>query len=305
MTTILTSLVPVFLLIALGFGLRARQFVPDLFWPAIEKLTYFVFFPALLFQNCRRAPLDGAGSLALAMGLGVLGTAALALAARPLVKSGPSFTSLFQGTIRPNTYVGLAAAAALYGKTGTALTSICVAMVVPLVNLLSVLAMLGFGEGGRPKSLLAALKPVIANPLINACLLGLLSNLLFLPLPLAAERFLDILASASLPIGLLAVGAGIEVSALSKAGAPVFVSSALKLAVLPLLTFGLLKLFGLSGEALAAALLYATLPCSATSYVLARQMGGDAPLMASIISVQTLLSMLSMPLLLMSFGLSP
>jgi len=139
MTTILTSLVPVFLLIALGFGLRARQFVPDLFWPAIEKLTYFVFFPALLFQNCRRAPLDGAGSLALAMGLGVLGTAALALAARPLVKSGPSFTSLFQGTIRPNTYVGLAAAAALYGKTGTALTSICVAMVVPLVNLLSVL----------------------------------------------------------------------------------------------------------------------------------------------------------------------
>jgi len=108
-----------------------------------------------------------------------------------------------------------------------------------------------------------------------------------------------------MPIGLLAVGAGIEVSALSKAGAPVFVSSALKLAVLPLLTFGLLKLFGLSGEALAAALLYATLPCSATSYVLARQMGGDAPLMASIISVQTLLSMLSMPLLLMSFGLSP
>ncbi|MBF0168242.1 MAG: AEC family transporter [Alphaproteobacteria bacterium] len=305
MATILASLIPVFLLIALGLGLRTSRFVPDLVWPPIEKLTYFIFFPALLFQNCRRAPLEGALPLALSMGLGVLGVAVLALALRPLLKHGPAFSSVFQGTIRPNTYVGLAAAATLYGQSGSALTAVCVAVVVPLVNLFSVGAVLIYGEGDKPKGFIPFLKPVIANPLINACLLGLLLNKLALPLPLALDRFLDILTGASLPMGLLAVGAGIHFQALFKTGIEVLVSSLLKLLALPLLTFLLLKAFGLGGEALAVGFLYATLPCSASSYVLARQMGGDAPLMANIISVQTILAMVSMPLLLIFFGFSP
>jgi predicted permease len=306
MATILASLIPVFLLIALGYGLRVRQLVPDAFWPTIEKLTYFLFFPALLFVNCLRVPLGdaGTGQMAVSMGLGVLAVATLSLAVLPLIKGRPSFSSVFQGSIRPNTYVGLAAAAALYGKTGVALTSVCVAIVVPLVNLLSVLAMLAFGEGERPKGLWALAKPVVANPLINACLLGLALNLLGVSLPQFILRFFDILAGASLPMGLLAVGAGVDLRALPQAGAPVFLSSALKMLVLPLAILALLKEFGLGQEAIMAGFLYATLPCSASSYVLARQMGGDAPLMANIISVQTVLAMGSMPLLLILFGFS-
>jgi predicted permease len=307
MQTILSALIPVFLLIALGYGLRLRQLVPDSLWPSIEKMTYFLFFPALLFLNCLRVPLDDAstGNLLLAMGGGVLAIAAMSLLGLTVVKARPAFSSVFQGAIRPNTYVGLAAAAALYGKTGVALTSVCVAIVVPLVNLLSVMAMLAYGEGGRPKGALALLKPVIANPLINACLLGLLLNLLGIGLPQFATRFLDILASASLPMGLLAVGAGVDLKALSKAGGPVFLSAALKMLTLPLVTLGLLAGLGLGPEATRVGFLYALLPCSASSYVLARQMGGDAPLMANIISVQTVLAMASMPLLLILFGLTP
>ncbi|CAA6605946.1 Auxin efflux carrier family protein [Rhodospirillaceae bacterium LM-1] len=307
MATILSALVPVFLLIALGYGFRRWRFLPESLWPPLEKLTYFVFFPALLFVNCLRVPLNesGTGVMALSMGLGVLIVAGLAMGALALIKDRPAFTSLFQGTIRPNTYVGLAAAAALYGPKGVALTSVCVGVVVPLVNFLSVSIMLVFADRARPKSLLAALKPVIANPLINACLLGLALNHLQLPLPAFSLRFFDILASASLPLGLLAVGAGIDVQALPKAGPPVFISSLLKMLVLPLISLGLLKVFEVGGEALAAGFLYATLPCSATSYVLARQMGGDAGLMASIISVQTLLAMGSMPILLVLFGFTP
>lgn len=307
MLTILSALIPVFLLIALGFALRRFQFLPESFWPAVERLTYYFFFPALLFTNCLRVPLSdaGTGSLVLAMGLGVSAIAALALVLIPLVKNRPALSSVFQGCIRPNTYVGLAAAAALYGKAGVALTSVCVAVVVPLVNLFSVLAMLAFGAGSKPKSLKEIMKPVLLNPLINACLLGLTGNLLGLPMPAFSLRFLDILASASLPMGLLAVGAGVDLRALTKAGPPVFFSTALKMVALPLASLWLLRHFGVEGTALAAGFLYATLPCSATSYVLARQMGGDAPLMANIISVQTVLAMASMPLLLLLFGFSP
>ncbi|MBF0354772.1 MAG: AEC family transporter [Alphaproteobacteria bacterium] len=307
MATILASLIPVFLLIALGLGLRRSDFLPEGFWPPVERLTYYFFFPALLFTNCLRVPLGdaGTGNLVMAMGLGVTAIAALALALLPLVKNRPAFSSVFQGCIRPNTYVGLAAAAALYGKPGLALTSVCVAVVVPLVNLFSVLAMLACGEGNKPGSLKEIVKPVILNPLINACLLGLALNALAVPVPAFMQHFLDILAAASLPMGLLAVGAGVDLRALFKAGPPVFFSTALKMAMLPLCTLGLMKSFGVEETALAAGFLYATLPCSATSYVLARQMGGDAPLMANIISVQTILAMASMPLLLILFGFSP
>lgn len=307
MATILSALVPVFLLIALGFGLRRFQALPESFWPPVEKLTYFVFFPALLFDNCRKVPLDGGdtGALLLSMGVGVVATAALSLLVRPLAGGRAAFSSVFQGTIRPNTYVGLAAAAALYGNQGVALTSVCVAIVVPLVNLLSVLAMLAFGEGQRPQGLAAALKPVAANPLINACLLGLAVNWLGVPLPEFAARFLSILSAASLPMGLLAVGAGVDVAAVRKAGPPVLASSGFKMLLLPLLTLLLLERLGLPRETQAVGFLYAMLPCSASSYVLARQMGGDAPLMANIISLQTVLAMASMPLLLILFGFAP
>lgn len=307
MLTILSALIPVFLLITLGFVLRRFDFLPESFWPPVERLTYYFFFPALLFTSCLRVPLGdaGTGSLVAAMGLGVTAIAALALTLLLSVKNRPAFTSVFQGCIRPNTYVGLAAAAALYGKPGLALTSVCVAVVVPLVNLFSVLAMLAFGEGSKPGNLGEIAKPVVLNPLINACLLGLAVNLLGAPMPAFALRFLDILASASLPMGLLAVGAGVDLRALFKAGPPVLLSTALKMAALPLASFWLMRGFGVEGTALAAGFLYATLPCSATSYVLARQMGGDAPLMANIISVQTILAMASMPLLLLLFGFSP
>jgi predicted permease len=213
---------------------------------------------------------------------------------------GPAFSSLFQGAIRPNTYVGLAAAVALYGKTGLALTAICVAVVVPLVNLFAVFAMLRFAHPNWP-GWAALIRPILTNPLIGACLLGLAVNAFGLALPPGIDRLLDILGGASLPIGLLAVGAGIDGEALRRAGGPVLASSATKLLILPLATLGVLTWIGLGEGVRGVALLYASLPCSASSYVLARQMGGDSPLMANIISVQTILAALTMPLLLILF----
>ncbi|MCC7168471.1 MAG: AEC family transporter, partial [Rhodospirillales bacterium] len=258
MFAILAALVPVFLLIVLGHLVRRFRLVPDAFWPPAEGFTYYLFFPALLLSSTAKAPLAGGAALhlALAAALATLGSALLVLALkRGLAVDGPSFTSVFQGAIRPNTYIGLAGALALFGKPGVALTAICVAVVVPLVNFLSVGAMLRFAHPSWP-GWPALVKPTLANPLIGACLLGIALNLSGLGLPWGVGGFLDILGGASLPVGLLAVGAGLDLSALRRTGTPLLAAPGLTLLALPLAAFLRGRLCGLDPQPLGVLLLY-------------------------------------------------
>jgi predicted permease len=105
-----------------------------------------------------------------------------------------------------------------------------------------------------------------------------------------------ILGQAALPLGLLAVGAALSIQAARAAGGIVIATSAVKLLILPAITFGLLRVLGVQGVEASIAVLFTGLPTATSSYILASQYGGDARLMASIISVQTLLSIISLPL---------
>ncbi|BDW89142.1 AEC family transporter [Thalassospira tepidiphila] len=300
MLAILSALLPTFALIVVGYVLRERRFLPDSFWPGAEKLTYFITFPALLFSNTAKADLGSLPLLGIATAM--LGTIAictvLILVARPVLKvSAPTFSSLVQGAIRPNTYIGLAVAAALLGTDGLTVTALCVALVVPTVNVISVLACAHLGENDRKPGVLSLLRDVAKNPLLMACVLGSLFNVLGVGLPPIIGPFLEVLGRAALPIGLLAVGAGLDLSAARRAGFPVGVSSIGKLVLSPAIAAGLCLMLGLPDIELAAVVLYAALPCSASAYVLARLMGGDAQMMASIITVHTLLAIITMPVI--------
>ena len=300
MLAILSALIPTFALIVLGFILRQRKFLPDAFWPGAEKLTYYVTFPALLFSNTARADL---GSLPLAgIATAMLGTVfictVLILIAKPVLKVGnPAFSSLFQGAIRPNTYIGLAVAAALLGEAGLTVTALCVALVVPTVNVLSVLACAHWGDNDRTPGAVSLLRDVLRNPLLMACVLGIGINMTGFGLPPVLGPFLEVLGRAALPIGLLAVGAGLDLSAARRAGGSVGFSTLGKLVISPAIAAGLCLLLGLPQVELAAVVLYAGLPCSASAFVLARLMGGDAQMMASIITVHTLVAIVSIPIL--------
>ncbi|NIY74509.1 AEC family transporter [Thalassospira sp. HF15] len=300
MIAILSALLPTFALIVLGYVLRERKFLPDSFWPGAEKLTYFVTFPALLFSNTAKADLGSLPLLGIATAM--LGTIAictiLILAVRPVLKvSAPTFSSLVQGAIRPNTYIGLAVAAALLGTHGLTVTALCVALVVPTVNVISVLACAHLGDNDGKPGVLSLLRDVAKNPLLMACVLGSAFNFIGIGLPPIVGPFLEVLGRAALPIGLLAVGAGLDLSAARRAGFPVGVSTLGKLAVSPAIAAGLCMLLGLPATELAAVVLYAALPCSASAYVLARLMGGDAQMMASIITVHTLAAIATMPVI--------
>lgn len=298
------ALIPIFLLIVVGFAMKRRGFVPDAFWAPAEKTTYYITFPALLVASTARAPLAELdwGPLMLVNAGAIVAVFAAMTLARPLFGvSAASFTSMIQGSIRPNTYIGLAAAASLYGEAGVALTAVCIASVVPLVNVLAVATLVRcVGTAtttGRWQRLLQTVRGIVTNPLILACALGMALNGVGIGMPdIVVGPFLDILGAAALPVGLLAVGAGLAPEAIAGSGRAVVITSLAKLFGVPLAA-GLLALAaGLDGAAAGVAVLYAALPCSASSYVLARQMGGDAPMMANVITVQTLAAAATMPL---------
>lgn len=299
MAPTLVALAPVFMLIVLGYLLKTFKVAPDAFWAPAEWMTFYLFFPCLLLRNITNARLEGADVLPLAAAsLGaVLAMAVLVRAIRSrLPVDGPGYTSVFQGSMRPNVYLGIAVVVSLFGDTGVALLSVCIAVLVPTVNMLGVIVLVRHaGRHGAAPGWRQTVGPVARNPLILACLADGALNLGGISLPAAVDPFLEILGRASLPLALLAVGAGLNLSATRRGAGMVTLTSLLKVAVLPALTFAACALLGVDGLGRTVAVLFAALPGSGSAYVLARQMGGDAVLLAGSITATTIAAVAVLP----------
>lgn len=296
---IVLALVPVMLLIGLGKLLRDRVFTAEVFWRETERLGYYLLLPALIVHSLGTANWGAApvGRLMAVLVLSTLLVALLMIALRRWIPLGDAaFSSVFQGGIRFNNYVGLPAAAALYGPEGLALGALAAAAIVPTVNIVCVLMFARYGTA-RP-NLRGILVQLAKNPLLVASGLGMALNLTHIGLPPGIEPALKALGQASLPIGLLCVGAALTFASPRAVLPPTLLSMLAKFALLPLTAVGFSLMFGLTGTAAGIVLLYQTLPTAAASYILARQMGGDAPLMAMIISAQTVLAGVVLPIVL-------
>jgi predicted permease len=296
------ALIPVFLVIALGALLKRTLVKESRVWEGLERLTFYVLFPALLVTttataDLARVPVAG---IALPLMASILLVSALLLVARPsleraLALRGPAFTSVFQGATRWNTYVALAMAGALLGADGIAQASVAIVAMVPLLNVVNVLVLARYAAERRPDGR-TMLVQVLRNPLIWSCVFGMVLNFSGLPLPRIAVTFGEILGRGSLAIGLLVVGAGIVLEELHKPSAPVALAGVLKLFLMPALAIAIGYGLGLAGSALTVVAIASSVPSAPGSYVLARQMGGDAPLLARILTIQTVAALATMPL---------
>ena len=301
MGVVIAALLPVFLLIVLGFGLKRSLMRLETQWHGLERLTYYVLFPALLIQTLVKAdltkvPVAGVGGALL---LSALLMSLLCLAIRPLLSrvavDGPAFTSIFQGATRWQTYVALAVSSNLYGDTGLALASVAMVAIIPLVNVFSV-SVLAHYASPEKQSVRAIVMTVVRNPLIWACAIGLAINVAHLPLPQIWHEVADALGRCSLGIGLLVTGAGLQLAGIFRPSLAASAAVFLKLILMPVLAVALALWFGLSGANLAIVAACSAVPTSSSAYVLARQMGGDAPLLAQIITLQTIFAAITMPI---------
>lgn len=290
---------PLFALICLGFIL-ARRGMPDAsFWAAAEQLNYFLLFPALLVVSLAEAPVRDPAVLRLG-GAAVCVTliaAAVLYAARvlhpmPATRFGP----VLQGTVRFNTYLGLATIAALAGTAGVERAALYLAVGVPLVNMLSIIALT---DGASPRLLL---RVMARNPLILGCIAGIALALSGLGLPYGTGTFLELLARASLPLGLLCVGAALQPAAMRLDSPTLVATGALRLLAMPGLAVGVAWAFGLAGVEALVLVVFSAIPTAPTAYVLTRQLGGDGRLMAGIVTSQTVAAVISIPLVVWAFG---
>lgn len=299
---VFSAVAPIFLIIAFGIAMKAKAGFPDQFWQSIEKLTFNGLFPALMFVKISGAHIDWsvAPPIAGAVLIGILLTAIAAVLLRRLFDFEPScFVAVFQGGFRCNAYVAFAIVLGVFGDTAAGPMAISTFVIGITINFLGVWGHLKWLEQpGRKRGWKGVAIDSIKNPLIQSCLIGGLFNATGWGLPPIIGPTLDLLSRAALPLGLMAVGAGLSLHAVRDARAAVALSSSLKLLLLPALTWGLCIAFGLEGVALWVPVAFAAVPTSSTSYVVSRQMGSDAQVMAAIVTGTHLAAIFTLPVLL-------
>ena len=282
----LLILLPDFALILLGMLLRRTLLADERFWTGLEKLVYFVLFPALLFNALASVRMSASTALPLlGAALAVMGSGfVLGYSVRSLAGlSAMAFASRLQCAYRFNTYIGMAVAGKLHDAAGIAIMGgICGAM-VPVANFMAVASMARHGQG-------SVFRELSRNPLVIATLAGLIYNVAGFELATPVGAFLLRLGDAAIALGLLAVGAALRWGERSGRWFATTWLVVVKLMLLPALAWLLGRQFGLNGIAFDMLVLFAALPSASSAYILAMRMGGDGPGVAWLISAATLLA---------------
>lgn len=285
-------LFPDFALILLGAAIRRWMHLGDHFWNGVEKLVYFILFPALLINAIIKTRLDlgAAMPLLLTAFAAMLGGMVLGIVPK-LFSRLPALTyaSLFQCGYRFNSYIALAIAGMLYGSPGIATMGLIVGAAVPVANLVSVWMLARHGEVGLWRE-------VARNPLIWGTATGFLLDLLGFVPPAPLQAFLGRLADASIALGLITVGAALRLDSMPGVRGFSLWLLGVKLLALPLIALTVGAQLGLSGLNYQVVVLFAALPTASSAYILAMRMGGDGRSVAWLISATTLGSMLTLPL---------
>lgn len=299
MLSTLTSILPIFLIIALGLALRKGGIPSTDFWNLNDKLVYWVLMPCLLFSKISLSPLDKSalGLYSLAILGGFVAALVFALiAARLMGFAPPQATSILQGSARHNSFIGLALAANLYGPAALDIAILATAILVPTTNIVMVVLMVGALKSDRANSLpVAILRELARNPYVISIFLAVCANQLVGDRIAVVHDVTDVLGAGALPITLLAVGANLRIRAMAASTLPLILAFAGKMVVFPLAVLVIGLLVGLPRDVLQIAVVYSVVPTGASSYTLAKQLGGDAPLMAAIVTLQTLIAAISIP----------
>lgn len=285
-------LLPDFALIVLGYLICRYTPLNRPVWEGTERLVYFVLFPALLFNSILRNPLDLASALPLAgSGVAVVGVGiVLAYALRLLPGTDARLhASGAQVAFRFNSYVALALTERLAGLPGVAWMALLMSVCVPLANIGAVWPLARQGGHGY-------LRELVRNPLIVATAAGLLCNLLGVRLPELASITLGRIGAAALPLGLMAVGAGLQLGALREAPRLAAALMGIRHLLLPALAVVLVIALGLPPGQQAVVVAFAALPTASSCYVLAVRMGGHGGYVAGLVTLSTLIAMIALPL---------
>ncbi len=310
MITVFESILPIFAIVFLGYGLRKKGIVPAAGWKPIEDLCFWIFFPALLCITLIRADLGqiSLGPFTATLLLMMASMAALVLLMWPLLSrywqtSPAQFSTIYQTTTRWHGFIALAIVIRLFGDEGAALIAVAFAIMIPILQVSNILVLAAFSSGEMPKPS-RIIVMVIGNPIIWGIVIGMLANLTGITPYQPILAMLELLGQVALGLSLLALGAGLSLRAAMKPSRELSAGVVGKLLVTPLVMFAWASWLQVEGSALIVLLICAAVPTAMNGYIIARKMGGDAELYAATASVQTAAAFFTIPLVLWLAGVA-
>jgi predicted permease len=299
--TTLNAIAPIFLIITTGYLLFRTRIVDESVWSAIEHICFYLLFPFLIIRTLSRANLGSVPVIDFmaVIVVAILGMSALLILIQAFIwkrypQSGPSFSSIFQGATRFHGFVAIAVIGPLYGDDGVTLAALALAIMVPLLNVISVVVLSVYGHSDTRPQVIAVAKNIVTNPLIIACIVGLLFN--WLGLPDILYETIGIIGAGGLGLALLAVGAGMNFGQAAQHKMLLTVGVLTRLIGMPAIVIAMSWLVGLDGTARTVAIIAGAVPTAASAYVMARKMGGNAELMSSIVTFQVIVAFFTLPL---------
>jgi malonate transporter and related proteins len=304
MLPIFESILPIFLLVVTGNLLRRTPLLDAAGWAGIERLGYWFLYPALLFVTIVNADFSGLrlDALMAALMIAVFAMAAFTFALWPLlgcvgIAAESEFSSIFQTALRWNGFMAFAIAEKVFPPAGLVVVALAMAIVIVPINLASVYVVTRFAD--RSADWPKILRAMATNPLILAALAAILMRFQPFGLYEPLNETLDLVGRASLGMGLVAIGAGLKPAHLFQLRFAIWLPVVLKLIAFPALLLGLALALGVRGPELEYLALCAAVPTAMNGYLLARQLGGDAELYAAVTTLQTAISFLTIPAVLL------
>lgn len=309
MINVFYNVLPIFLIALIGSVTRRKWIKSDEFWRGLERLSFYLLFPAILFEEIYKVNMITTDVFRLVIAL-VISTIIIAVFLIFYCTNGEytnkQFTSIFQGGTRYNSYILFALGAGLFGNEGLSVVSYISPYMIIFNNVTSVMIFVFYApkEPGNSlrRNLLIMIKSVVMNPFVIASILGFIFNYYDLKLNTGVEKTIHSLANSALSIGIIIVGASLKFKIDQSHFRLVMFTSSIKLIAMPIVTFIILWLMAISGINKSVGILFSCLPCASSAYILSRQLGGDPETMSSIITMTTLFSILSLSMLVYILG---
>ncbi len=310
MYSVFCNVLPIFLIAFIGSFIRKKWIISDEFWRGLEKLSFYLLFPTVLFSNIYKLELASSEFFRLVTALVISNLTVSGLTIYYQAKENydkAQFTSLFQGATRYNNYIFFALSSALFGEAGLSVVASISPYMIVLTNVTAIMCFVHYvpqevGGVSRKRSMILMMKSIVTNPFVIASLVGFAFNYFKIDLNVGIQKTIDSFAASALAIGILIVGASLKFKVSHENMKIIISASFIKLIITPIITFIILWVMAIGGVAKSVGILFSCLPCASSAYILSRQLGGDPETMSSIITFTTIFSVLSLSILVYILG---
>jgi predicted permease len=301
---VLNNLFPVFALLLFGHLLKRTGFTPDTFLKIADRLIYYIFFPVLLFWKIGAAASDHLGdpglykaAICAVVSIYILSSLYIKFFRVPAYQAG----SFSQSCYRFNTYIGMAIMLNALAEDGARQFSILIGLIIPIINILAVSTLSWYSEKkvSLPQRMGLTAKALISNPLIIACISGIVYWKLIGGFPVFIDNTFRLASFVTLPLALFSIGGALTLSSMKDHFKLSLVACVFKLAILPLVGYLFLNAFDATGISFKVGMIYFTLPTSTALYILSSQLSSDTQLASAAIALSTILSFISLSIALL------